>query len=92
MPIRRIFAQASAAIVSVVFAVTIQCPYASGIEFQRTHAVRDDVQVVKTMPLLRLKHFSPTAHDLVPLTMLHHGGGCGRFLGDRTERFSYVQS
>ena len=48
MPIRRIFAQASAAIVSVVFAVTIQCPYASGIEFQRTHAVRDDVQVVKT--------------------------------------------
>jgi hypothetical protein len=48
MPIRRIFAQASAAIVSVVFAITAQCPYASGIEFQRNHAVRDDVQVAKT--------------------------------------------
>lgn len=54
MPIRRIFAQASAAIVSVVFAVTIQCPYASGIEFQRTHAVRDDVQVVKTLSLIHI--------------------------------------
>ena len=26
------------------------------------------------------------------LTIRTEGGGCGRFLGDRTERFSYVQS
>ena len=46
---------------------------------------------------LQTAHYNLTREDGWPFETLDdyietHKGGCGRFLGDRTERFSYVQS